>query len=119
VRNLEKNLFALHRYNVLLTLVSCFGLAVQIVLPLVGLWIGGWTRAGAFVLYACVAGIYIASGRVTRVRPVYVLVYPLAASLFLFAMLRSMTLALLRGGVVWRGTLYSLRDLRRHAGPLW
>jgi hypothetical protein len=48
-----------------------------------------------------------------------VLVYPLAASLFLFAMLRSMTLALLRGGVVWRGTLYSLRDLRKHAGPLW
>jgi len=45
--------------------------------------------------------------------------YPFASCLFLFAMLRSMTLALLRGGVLWRGTLYSLKELRAHAGRLW
>jgi cellulose synthase/poly-beta-1,6-N-acetylglucosamine synthase-like glycosyltransferase len=119
VRNLEKNLFALHRYRVGPTLLTCLGLAVQIVFPIVALWIGGWSRTAAIVLYACVTGIYIASRNFTRVSVAYVLVYPLAVSLFLFAMLRSMTLALLRGGVVWRGTLYPLKDLRDHAGETW
>ena len=27
--------------------------------------------------------------------------------------------ALLRGGVLWRGTFYSLKELRNHAGPFW
>jgi glycosyltransferase involved in cell wall biosynthesis len=119
VRNLEKNLFSLYRYRVGLTLLACFGLTIQILMPITAFWVGGWPRAEAIVLYAAVAGIYVVSRRVTQVAPAYVLVYPLAVSLFLFAMLRSMTLTLVRGGVVWRGTLYSLKDLRAHAGPMW
>jgi glycosyltransferase involved in cell wall biosynthesis len=119
VRNLEKNLFALYRYRVGLTLLACFGLSFQIALPLAALFARGWARLAAVVLYAAVAGIYIAARKVTRVAPAYVLLYPLAASLFLFATLRSMTLALARGGIVWRGTKYSLKDLRAHAGQFW
>ena len=74
---------------------------------------------GAVVLYASVAGLYIASRKATRVPPAYVLLYPFAASLLLFAVLRSITLALWRGGVVWRGTLYSLKELRANAGKFW
>ena len=119
VRNLEKNLFALYRYRVGLTLVACLGLVIQIVLPLAALAIGGWPRVAALVLYAAVAGIYIVSQKVTRVPPAYVVLYPLAVSVFLFAMLRSLILTLVQGGVVWRGTLYSLKELRAHAGPGW
>jgi hypothetical protein len=39
-------------------------------------------------------------------------------TLVLYAMLRSTLITLLRRGVVWRGTFYPLRELRRHAGPL-
>jgi len=119
VKNLEKNLFALYRYRVGLTLLACFGLVIQIVLPLAALAMGGWPRLAAIVLYAAIAGIYVVSRKVTRVAPAYVLVYPLAVSVFLFAMLRSLILTLVQGGVVWRGTLYSLKDLRDHAGPGW
>jgi len=119
VRNLEKNLFALHRYSIGLTLLGCLGLVIQIVLPIVALAAGGWSRVAALVLYAAVAGIYFASRKVTCVRPGYFFFYPLASCLFLFAMLRSMMLALIRGGVMWRGTLYSLKELRAHAGRLW
>jgi hypothetical protein len=30
-----------------------------------------------------------------------------------------MLLALVRGGVQWRGTVYSLKELRKYAGPFW
>lgn len=120
VRNLEKNLFALYRYRVTVMLVACLGLLVQIAIPIVALVLGGWpARIGALTLYAAVTGVYVASHKVTRVQAWYVMVYPFAAAVFLFAMLRSMTLALVRGGVIWRGTLYSLRELRAHAGSFW
>jgi glycosyltransferase involved in cell wall biosynthesis len=119
VRNLEKNLFALYRFRTAAALLACFGLIVQIVLPLAALWVGGWARVGAIVLYASIVGLYVASRKVTRVSPWYVLVYPLAAGLFLFAHVRSVVLALWRGGVLWRGTLYSLKELRAHAGRFW
>jgi len=41
-----------------------------------------------------------------------VVVYPFAAVLFAFVMWRSALLALARGGIVWRGTAYSLSELR-------
>jgi glycosyltransferase involved in cell wall biosynthesis len=119
VRNLEKNLFALYRFKTTTALFACFGLVVQIALPLAALWVGGWARVGAVVLYGAVAGLYVASRKVTRVSPLYVLAYPLAAGLFLFAHVRSVVLALWRGGVLWRGTLYSLKQLRAHTGRFW
>ena len=119
VRNLEKNLFAVYRFKTATALFACFGLVVQIALPLAALWVGGWARVGAVVLYGAIAGLYAASRKVTRVSPWYVLVYPLAAGLFLFAHVRSVALALWRGGVLWRGTLYSLNELRAHAGRFW
>jgi len=119
VRNLEKNIFALYRFRTPVALLACFGLVVQIVWPLAALWAGGWARAAALVQFGAIAGLYVAARKVTRVPPWYVVAYPLAAGLFLFAHLRSVTLALARGGVMWRGTLYSLKDLRSHVGRPW
>jgi glycosyltransferase involved in cell wall biosynthesis len=116
VRNLEKNLFAFYRFSVALALLASLGLAVQISWPILAVVTGGWTRVAGSMVFGTIAGLYLASRKVTRVPAGYVLVYPLATSLLLFAILRSMTLTLLRGGVVWRGTLYSLKELRAFAG---
>jgi hypothetical protein len=53
-----------------------------------------------------------------RIHPLYVFTFPIAATLVLYAMLRSALFTLIRQGIVWRGTFYPLKDLRRHAGPL-
>lgn len=119
IRNLEKNLFALYRYRTGLAIAAAAGLAVQTLLPLIALASGGWLRVGALVIFACVAGTYAASQRVTRVPVVYALGFPFAAALFLVALIRSVSMTLLRGGVVWRETLYPLKDLRAKAGPFW
>ena len=119
VRNLEKNLFALYRYRTFTALFACFGLLIQIAWPILGIAAGGWARAAGILTYAAIAGLFVASRRVTRVAPGYAVFFPVAAGLFLFAHLRSISMTLLRGGVVWRGTHYSLRELRAHAGRLW
>jgi hypothetical protein len=48
----------------------------------------------------------------------WALTFPVAALVFVYAMVRSTVLTLVRGGVVWRGTFYPLSELREHAGPL-
>ncbi len=119
VRNLEKNLFALYRYRLIVAAVACAGLILQIVWPLAALLVGGWARPAALVWYASVFGIFVVSRRLTGVSPRYAVLYPLAVTLFLFAHLRSIGLTILRGGVFWRGTFYSLKDLRANAGLFW
>jgi hypothetical protein len=46
------------------------------------------------------------------------LLAPFAASLFMYALVRSMLTTLVQGGVIWRGTFYPLADLRRHSMPV-
>jgi hypothetical protein len=56
--------------------------------------------------------------RFTGIGSGYALTFPIASALSIYAILRSMAVTLIRGGVVWRGTFYPLKELRRHAGPL-
>jgi hypothetical protein len=62
---------------------------------------------------------YRAIGRQSRIPAWYAALSPFAAMLLIYTLLRSMVKTLQQGGVVWRGTFYSLAELRRHAAPLW
>ncbi len=41
------------------------------------------------------------------------LTHPIGALMFCYMLLRSTAVTLWRGGVVWRGTFYSLEELKR------
>ncbi len=49
-----------------------------------------------------------------RVSPLYCLTLPIGALLFIYMLLRSAIITLRQGGITWRGTFYSLDELRRH-----
>jgi len=51
--------------------------------------------------------------RPVGVPPYYFLLHPVSASLCIYTLLRSMTLALWHGGIEWRGTRYPLEELRK------
>jgi hypothetical protein len=57
--------------------------------------------------------IYVGMATKSEVPPYYFLLHPVSTALFLYAMLRSMILTLRQGGVIWRGTKYSLAELRK------
>jgi hypothetical protein len=115
----EKNGFAVYRYRVGLTLLASLGLAVQIAWPLVAIVVGGWAMAAGLLTYFAIAMTYQASRRATLTPSWLAVFFAPATAVVLYALLRSMVLALVRGGVEWRGTLYPLEELRQQAGPLW
>lgn len=119
LHNLTKNTFATFRFRISLLVAAWLGLAVLCFTPLAGLFAPWPIRSAGLVALAMVVLLYaVASRHYNRVRLVYVLTFPLAVVLVLYAMLRSTVVTLARRGVVWRGTFYPLRELRRNLGPL-
>ena len=116
---LEKNGFAGLRYRTGLALLAFFGLAVQIALPLAAMALGGWSALAGLLVYATIVLAYQADRPISQVSPWLAVFFAPATAILLFALIRSMALALARGGVEWRGTRYPLEELRRNAGRDW
>jgi glycosyltransferase involved in cell wall biosynthesis len=119
LRGMTKNLFSAFNFQPLLVLLAWLWIAVFCLLPLVGLvWLP--TVLPALVVLCCIGASYRVVGEASRIDARYAWLYPLGALALMFAMLRSMVVVWVRRGVVWRGTYYPLRDLRRHNSPfMW
>jgi glycosyltransferase involved in cell wall biosynthesis len=114
VSNLKKNFFALFGFRISLLLAACVGIFGVCIAPFLGLALApGWTRAGFAVAVAMIAALHFITTRVSRVSPLIMVTYPVGAGLCLFAMLQSAFVALRDGGITWRGTKYSLEELRK------
>ena len=113
VDNLTKNLFALFGFRPELLLGFVCGLAIFTLFPLAACLAGPalWWPTGLMLIALFFA--YQQMGKYQHFTAAQMLLFPLAALLLLYALLRSMCLALWRGGVSWRGTFYSLRELRQ------
>ncbi len=113
LRGMTKNLFSAFGFQPLLVLVACGWIALFCLLPIAGL---GWlpSMVPALLTMLCIGAMYRAMGEISWVDPRYAWLYPLGALGLMFAMLRSMVVVLWQGGVTWRGTKYTLRDLRAH-----
>jgi len=112
---LEKNAFAVTRFRTPLQLLASLSPLLHAVVPLAAIFSGGWNLVAGLVTYVGLILVYQAGRRATRVPAWYALLFAPAVLLLAWAMLRSMFLALTRGGVIWRGTLYPLAELRRAA----
>lgn len=119
---LTKNMFAAFGFRMLLLLAACGWLAGFCVLPAAGLaasyWMLGLLLPSLLTLLAMTT-VYLAMGKYSGISAWNVLLTPFAAMLLMYTLLRSMLTTLRQGGVVWRGTLYPLKELRRHVPPLW
>jgi len=113
VRNLTKNGFAILRFNRWFAALAVCGILLVNVGPFVGAAIApGWAKAGYLLALATVAAIYVGMSWYSDVSPFYVVLHPIGALLFCYALVRSAVLTLAHGSVEWRGTRYSLAELR-------
>ncbi len=114
VRNLGKNFFAVMQFRWWRALGGCALLLLLNLGPFVGLALApGAARLAYGVALAAIAGLYLGMARSLPITPLYFLLLPISTALLVYTMLRSMFLALWHNGVDWRGTRYSLEELRK------
>ncbi len=114
VDNLTKNFFAIMSFQWLRALASCVALAFLNLMPFAGVWLAqGWARLGYGVALFSMFSIYVGLSGKSDIPPYYFALHPVSTALFVYTMLRSTFLTLARGGVLWRGTFYPLKELRK------
>jgi glycosyltransferase involved in cell wall biosynthesis len=118
VNVMTKNLWAAFRFYIGLALLGCLWLLTFCVAPAIGLFFST-TRVPAILTLAAVAYAYRLLSRHFGISAWNALFFPFSALVFVFTLLRSMLITLKQGGIIWRGTFYSLPELRKNAAPLF
>jgi cellulose synthase/poly-beta-1,6-N-acetylglucosamine synthase-like glycosyltransferase len=114
VDNLTKNSFAIMSFQWPRLLASCLVAVFLNLIPFLGIWlVHGWPRLPYAAALLFMFLIYVGMWTKSPIPPYYFFLHPISTTLFIYTMLRSMTLTLGRGGVVWRGTFYPLEELRK------
>ncbi len=115
LRVMTKNMFSLFRFKPWLLLAGCAAMFVGFVLPFGWIFAGGALRYAGVITAAAIVLIYRAYGRISGFSAWYAVLFPVGALLMIVALLRSMVMTWRQGGVLWRGTFYSLSELRKDA----
>lgn len=116
VRGLTKNLFASVNFNSFAMLAVCLVMLVLFLAPIPGLFLGS-TLVPALLALCAIAASYRLMNQRSGVSSRYGWLYPVAITLMVWAIVRSMLSVWARRGVMWRGTYYPLRELRSHNSP--
>jgi hypothetical protein len=113
VRGLEKNAFSGADYSIPLVLLGVLLHTLCGIVPFAALFIAGGAVRLLYLATAALLLLTVADcARFHGSRPWYALGYPLMTLLFVLILLRTMLLNLLQGGIRWRGTFYSLKELK-------
>jgi hypothetical protein len=113
IDGLEKNAFSGVDYSIAVTVISSLIALTFHVFPFIAVWITtGLTRW----LYLAVVGVLLLTcgemARLGRIRLSCCLGFPLGVMMFAFVQWRTMLVNLYLGGIRWRGTFYSLAELK-------
>lgn len=113
VRGLQKNSFSSFEYN---TPLAIFALAFTLLFhlwPYVALILGIAVPINAAIVLLHFA-LFGAVAHHTGYSAALAFGYPIGAAIFIYTVALAVALTLRRGGIEWRGTRYSLADLRKN-----
>jgi len=115
MRGIEKNAFAGLQYNILIAIGAISGQLLFFVFPFIAVIIlQGWMQISYIVILMLMVSVYISHISVfSNSRKYDVLFLPLSAVLFIFVVSRALVKTIFHRGIYWRGTFYSLQDLRK------
>ena len=113
VRNLQKNMSSLLRFSWPLALLASIGALIYHMGPWIGIFLApGISKLGFAVALFSIFLLYARVSRAFHVPPWYVFTHPIAALMFVYTLLNSAVSSVIHGGVLWRGTIYSLEDIQ-------
>jgi glycosyltransferase involved in cell wall biosynthesis len=117
VNVMTKNLFAIFRFRIALVFLACLWLVIFCLGPVIFIALA-ITRVPGLLSLASITALYALSARHSKISVWYAALFPAGAVLFLYSLLRSTLTTLRDGGVTWRGTFYSLSELRSNLTSL-
>ncbi|WP_456274140.1 glycosyltransferase [Bacillus sp. AK031] len=115
LQGLEKNTFAGLYYRYSMVILAISGVLFSQVLPFMALLIPDLQvqiLSGAAIILIFLSYRAVIR-KMTTFSPALFLVLPLTALIFTYSIIRAVLLTFVRGGVLWRGTKYSLKELRK------
>ncbi|HWC16899.1 MAG TPA: glycosyltransferase [Terriglobales bacterium] len=114
VGNMQKNLFSLLRFSWPLSVAAAIATVLYHLGPWVGLLVApGIAKIGFAIGAGAIALLYVCLAQQFELPVWYMLTQPAAALMFVYALLNSAASSVAHGGVAWRGTTYSLDEIRR------
>ena len=115
IRGLEKNAFSGADYSIALILAGVVINLMCNVWPFLAIVTTSGATQGVYLATVTIILLMVAdSTRFHKMPGWYALGYPLVSALFVYIMLRTMTLNILQGGIYWRGTFYPLKELKKN-----
>jgi glycosyltransferase involved in cell wall biosynthesis len=113
IKGLEKNAFSGADYNVPLILFGCLFHIACSIWPFIAIFVTHGAVRAVYAAVVCMLVIsFVDSARFHHAKAWHVVGYPLTTALFVFILIRTMVLNLVQGGIYWRGTFYSLKELK-------
>ena len=112
---LEKNTFAGLHYRLSMVFIAMAGTFLSHVLPFITLFSARKLHLFlSIITILLIFSLYIlVTRRMTSFSPFNFIAFPFTALLFIYSIGRASFLTFKRGGIVWRGTKYSLKELRK------
>jgi len=113
VGGLTKNVFAIFDFSLWKIARAFLGFAALNLWPLLAVFLtDDLTRTLNLILVFLQTGLYVGGARYLRLSPICGLAFPIAQMIHAGILLRSTIVTLKNGGVRWRGTFYSLSELK-------
>jgi cellulose synthase/poly-beta-1,6-N-acetylglucosamine synthase-like glycosyltransferase len=116
IRGFEKNMFAGLGYKLSHVCLAVVGQLLVYFLPFVAVWVtSGWSQLAYALSVAIMISLYLLHTRIlTGYKGFEVVLLPFSVLLFVYVIIRSTVITLKQGGIYWRGTFYSLKELKKH-----
>ena len=114
IRGLMKNIFALYGYRISCAGAAIAGIIIMTILPQGGLLFAGTPARILFgLVLLCRLAFFSITARMIRVRPIPVFWSLLTPYLIIAIIVQAVRTTITNQGIDWRGTRYSLQELRK------
>ena len=113
VKNLQKNMFSLLRFSWFLAVLASIAAMAYHLGPWLGLiFAPGIAKIGFLIAICSIGLIYVGMSRQFQLSAWYAFTHPVATVMFVYTLIASAVSSSIHGGVMWRGTTYSIAEIR-------